>query len=1192
MTLAEADGTETVGPGPEPGARGGFLGAQRGVRTGTAMPPRGDKPTPPPKPSNVAKGGFLGAQRGARTGTAVPSKGGKPTPQPEPSSVGKGGFLGPQRGARTGTVVPPRGGKPTPPKPSKVPEVDTTKLENELAKKETALQAIQKSLQDHEELLAQRQKHLDSLQASVEFSKELATRQGRVYVLHPDSDLAQQIRTLDGQVKASKLAVQDEQKRLQDAQDAVTSATNVLRQHMDPAKRDFQDKLKAISPLLERARKLPGKDAKELDTKIQKCLAEAPNNYGAASKTLNLLEQTARSLFSPGKVRDRHQQAGLQDAACARNTAAALELSRLLLNDDGSLNVAALDQQLQAYAPPAPKPTGFVAAKKPGAPIEVPTPAPFTLPRNAPNTKRLVKTLERLKNDPALSVKLRSIDKPASDNPATALIRAALGLDPQEEVTAAHAQQAVLSSLLAELRQSDVGSCFGTCVSIKIHDHDPGQFLEDMKELINTGYLTRTLDGRTIKIPPNPAVSTADVEKKVQLDSDGTMVGKGLSLGDAPGMAAALDALGVDAAQRAGAVKAALTAIQNRASFQEAVQNAARQAAVKELPTAVQPDVRARVEEKLQLVPQDQKQKLIAKDAATADAVTKALEACGLSAEEAGKVLAKYQATLQAPAQVSSQEVLQQILMTRLGLTDTDLENYNRLQKLNPHVRAIRYKGEWNEADTVFLEGVSKLSDAVTPKLGKLTALERELQTAQDAFLAQQDNRLLRCWEYTISSLAEQRDSDSRKARIQSATTQAIGEQLEQIKKEMLEGTRNKKKGEKNLSRVVDVLAKEFGERFAAGVQIGYTADPRALAEDGSSSRGGWNLYDATGVKDKSQWIKIADRDSYSKLIEGLMLQACEAFDQEEDRILGRTIAERVGAAANRTDFLHLATEKLKGQSSANAQKQIRDPWALPGGSGSDPLLKAYYGKSQLTMAGSERAPANGEELCQWLFKEAKLIRDQLQASVNPPVALEDAMVPMSNNIHAFLLKPGHPSLNDVLSADHPEVWISNYAAKAKADAQAFRDGAATADLVKKLCDNLGMGSTFLEKVTTKLQNQPDAKVADLIPVVEQAIDETYPGKENETSRKYFKEGMLPAAALTTMLSALPEPPGLVFADTNWGGGDHQILFTMLTNPLNGELELWQVNEDGSGLRKKDSQEWITSGVWDVYTKPEEIGGV
>lgn len=72
---------------------------------------------------------------------------------------------------------------------------------------------------------------------------------------------------------------------------------------------------------------------------------------------------------------------------------------------------------------------------------------------------------------------------------------------------------------------------------------------------------------------------------------------------------------------------------------------------------------------------------------------------------------------------------------------------------------------------------------------------------------------------------------------------------------------------------------------------------------------------------------------------------------------------------------------------------------------------------------------------------------------------------------------------------------------------------------------------------------------------------------------------------------SLIEPRGLVFADTNWGDGDHMTHLSMVVNPLSDPpvIEMWTMKEDGSGPAVMDG--WIKNSDWRVYADPETYGG-
>ena len=69
------------------------------------------------------------------------------------------------------------------------------------------------------------------------------------------------------------------------------------------------------------------------------------------------------------------------------------------------------------------------------------------------------------------------------------------------------------------------------------------------------------------------------------------------------------------------------------------------------------------------------------------------------------------------------------------------------------------------------------------------------------------------------------------------------------------------------------------------------------------------------------------------------------------------------------------------------------------------------------------------------------------------------------------------------------------------------------------------------------------------------------------------------------------KPPGMVFADSNWGGGDHSRMFALVTNPMTGQTEMWEMNEDGSDPSVMDQDAWVRTN-WRIPKDPASFGGI
>lgn len=146
------------------------------------------------------------------------------------------------------------------------------------------------------------------------------------------------------------------------------------------------------------------------------------------------------------------------------------KIAELLINDGGQLNVFLIK---------------FIKEKCPKS-------------NSACHDKLFFETLESLEKGDKTANLLTSIGLPKSENnKAIDFIRATLKLGMEEPLQLKDTRRAVLSAFLMDLRQAPTGSCFTTSVAIDIHDNWPDLFLEDMKGLIENGYIQRTFEGRT-----------------------------------------------------------------------------------------------------------------------------------------------------------------------------------------------------------------------------------------------------------------------------------------------------------------------------------------------------------------------------------------------------------------------------------------------------------------------------------------------------------------------------------------------------------------------------------------------------------------------------------------------------------------------------------------------------------------------
>ncbi len=244
-----------------------------------------------------------------------------------------------------------------------------------------------------------------------------------------------------------------------------------------------------------------------------------------------------------------HQSTRIQPPADAANVDQTRRLAQRLITDDGRLELAAL------YAC-----------------------APEDLAGDAPSSRQTARALKRLRQDPEAIALLENIAAPAKGSPAAKMVCATLGLEADTIVTDAQTRQAALSSLLAELRQKDVGSCFATQVAINIHDTDPKRYMQDISDMLSKGVITRTVNGQTITMPIETLMSDKALETNTLKlsrggnpdllgSSNGGALGDPVKLQEAPAFQATFATLGIAADDRDAAMAAALQTMQNSDEF-------------------------------------------------------------------------------------------------------------------------------------------------------------------------------------------------------------------------------------------------------------------------------------------------------------------------------------------------------------------------------------------------------------------------------------------------------------------------------------------------------------------------------------------------------------------------------------------------------------------------------------------------
>ncbi|MBS0622836.1 MAG: hypothetical protein JSR80_07775 [Verrucomicrobia bacterium] len=206
---------------------------------------------------------------------------------------------------------------------------------------------------------------------------------------------------------------------------------------------------------------------------------------------------------------------GLHEGSSVRACLKARLLAVSLINDKGELIDAALQEAVLALK-------GHLYSLAPSQQSD------------AEKSNHMLHILGQLATDRELKRKFYSIDEPLDNLVADRLIRETLHLEPKNKVDVAATRRAVLAALLTPLRQN-VGSCFATAPAILVQREQPALMLDDLRELISTGRLSRIVLGVEHSVPLCPSWGAGDLLRPISPAADLE------ALSESPGLRFALE---------------------------------------------------------------------------------------------------------------------------------------------------------------------------------------------------------------------------------------------------------------------------------------------------------------------------------------------------------------------------------------------------------------------------------------------------------------------------------------------------------------------------------------------------------------------------------------------------------------------------------------------------------------------------
>ncbi|HSW87497.1 MAG TPA: hypothetical protein VLG49_08380 [Rhabdochlamydiaceae bacterium] len=263
---------------------------------------------------------------------------------------------------------------------------------------------------------------------------------------------------------------------------------------------------------------LPSSAAESID---EKNVEQSVKNIGQLFDT-----EMKKILAALEKEWTAHKKMGLQDPDLVMSSRKPFAVAQTLLTSDGQINVE-LIKLVETY---------FLPKDRPLLEWEI-------------GMKRVLGQM-----DFSWQTIIDEIKKPNSvDLPSNDLIRADLGLSSGEDITDQHAKQVALAALLCSLCPGPVGNGFAISWEIKNHHEFLQKSLKDYADIIEQGFLIRSIAGRRDQFFFKAITTDDDLSRTIKLDIDGK-IASGAYIWECPSLHAACRQMGIDRIQYASDV--------------------------------------------------------------------------------------------------------------------------------------------------------------------------------------------------------------------------------------------------------------------------------------------------------------------------------------------------------------------------------------------------------------------------------------------------------------------------------------------------------------------------------------------------------------------------------------------------------------------------------------------------------------
>lgn len=450
-------------------------------------------------------------------------------------------------------------------------------------------------------------------------------------------------------------------------------------------------------------------------------------------------------------------------------------------------------------------------------------------------------------------------------------------------------------------------------------------------------------------------------------------------------------------------------------------------------------------------------------------------------------------------------------------------------------------------------------------------------QKAVFAYESQISNPLLKVWENAIAGMAEGKERGLIKTLILNSTCRTIDE--------IIQKTYPIKAG------MVESFIHLLENKLISAIQLQY--DPvihkNAIANDQRSIESAFVLYDKSTSFNFSEWMRIDTPAAFQAFLARKVEEVISDLGEKKNNNLQKLFLKQIHRilleSLHSNEFLETLLKHYHPEN-ANIEHPLQQlsslqytPWTTMTGNDSKNVFNVYM-ETSLNNPTMRFAPNSAKALL------ARIINIARETGSNNNPTHANILIPARIlSLHTFLLMPDHPSLVHALKyKGGDESWIDEHVIDpGKQVSDTFIDMKTRLVLIVYAYQNLLPRDKILEFIK-EVSNAPELiSIKNFRNFVLKSLNDFVPADDFVKVARARQLDTLLCQNMPEALRKKIETSAVHFADTNWAEGIHDIHFCFAVNPGTGELELWEVYDNGTTLSALDQNKWLLNKEWEIF---------